>query len=154
MIAHKFGKVIVGILLAVLLISTSIMSAFASSPVVSPSPTDFRPDNLNPLDYPYYLAMYVSQSSDSSFSFIPVIPYRDGNSFYLPLAPYESVVQFVFTFSDSTVLSSYRNGLLRPDASPNTVSTSAPNGAVSSSTLPIHIDSLELSFSVSCFNTF
>lgn len=141
MIAHKIFKVIIGIVLVSTLFLTSAMPIFASSPV----PTSYNPENLNPLDYPFYVQASIAQSSNGSFSFVPIIPYRDGNEFYLPNFPYQRNVQFTFTFSDFTILTSDGTiGYYRPDSSPGAVPTSAPNGADTDSTLPIHIDSISI----------
>lgn len=134
MIAHKV-KVILGIVIAIFIVMA--FPSFASNVT-----------NLNPLDYPFYVQASIAQTSSGSFSFVPIIPYRDGNSFYLPNFPYERNVQFTFTFSDYTILNSYINGYYRPDSSPASIATSAPSGADAESTLPINISSLELEISI------
>lgn len=135
MIAHKSFKVIVGIMLVVLLISTSVMSSFAS-------------EDIDLLDgFPYILGMSWSTTSDGSYTFSRVIPYRDGNNFWFPNEPYIRNLQFQFFFSDYT---QFVNGnvIQRPSASGGAVSTTGPYNPVNESLVPVHIDSIVIKGSI------
>lgn len=131
MIAQKPFKVIVGIMLVVLLISASVMSSFAS-------------EDINVLDYPFYVLLHVSSDTSGSTASYPYIqPYREGNNFYFSSFPYMRGIQWSFYFTKAPQIP--YNGI-EVNSSLQPVSTSIPTTVSADYTIPIHIDSFQIRF--------
>lgn len=116
-------------MLVVLLISTSVMSSFASEDI----------DILD--DYPFYALLTTSSTTTGSATDQYIKPYRDGNNFYFPVEPYQNSLNFNFYFVKAPRL--FHSGV-EVNSSLEPVSTYIPTGVDSKNWIPIHIDSFSI----------
>lgn len=129
MIAHKFSKVIIGIALVSTLILTSAIPFFASDDI----------DILD--DYPFYALLSTSSTTSGSASYQYIKPYRDGNTFYFPVEPYQNSLNFNFYFVKAP--QTLHSGT-EVNSSFDPVSTYIPAGVDTKNWIPIHIDSFSI----------